>query len=107
MKLLLVPQDSPFLKLKTKPVEYFNSMQKSEIDEMFNLMTKENGVGLAAPQVGLDKSLFVIDVPFAIKEGSKSIKTNIKRIFINPELTLSGEDISIKEGCLSFPRQVS
>jgi peptide deformylase len=99
----LVPCDSAFLKLKTKPVEFFNSTQKAEIDDMIALMHKENGVGLSANQVGINKSIFVIDVPFAIQDNDKLSKQTVSRTMINPVLELSGEDIAIEEGCLSFP----
>ncbi len=63
---------------------------------MFETMYKAQGVGLAAPQVGVSKRLFVMDVP---TENGESNKTAI----INPEILVQeGEQIG-DEGCLSFP----
>lgn len=62
--------------------------------EMTSLMRASNGVGLAAPQVGLNVRLFIAELPTA---------TAAPLVFINPELSeMSGEHESI-EGCLSLP----
>lgn len=64
------------------------------IDDMLDTMYDANGVGLAAPQVGILKRLFVIDVS---EEGDKPY------VFINPEiLETSGIQVG-EEGCLSVP----
>lgn len=66
------------------------------IEDMFDTMDKAGGVGLAAPQVGVSKRLFVMDVPI---EGGGSEK----HVLINPEIvTVEGEQTG-DEGCLSFP----
>lgn len=102
-KLQLVIGPNEILTKKTEPVQFFNKALKEEIDEMLQVMKEAKGVGLAANQVGLNKSMFVIDVPYSgIKEG-KFTKDYMRRTFINPSIKLSGEDISISEGCLSFP----
>ena len=67
------------------------------IEAMFETMEKANGIGLAAPQVGISASLFVIDV---------EISTGVifKKAFINPEIKDKfGAIISMEEGCLSIP----
>jgi len=102
-KLQLIIGPNEILTQKTEPVTFFNKNLKEEIDEMLRIMKKEKGVGLAANQIGLSKSMFVIDVPYSgIKDG-KFNKGYMRRTFINPSIKLSGEDISISEGCLSFP----
>lgn len=66
------------------------------IKNMFDTMESAGGVGLAAPQVGIPKRLFVMDVP---REDGKSER----RVLINPELIhIEGEQVG-DEGCLSFP----
>ena len=69
------------------------------IKNMFDTMHNANGVGLAANQVGADKSIFVIDVSKVEgQEGNKPM------IFINPEITERSEKLcAIEEGCLSIP----
>jgi peptide deformylase len=66
------------------------------VDSMFETMYAAGGVGLAAPQVGISKRFFVMDVP---GEGD----TRQKAAFINPEIFhVEGEQVG-EEGCLSFP----
>lgn len=72
------------------------------IDNMFETMYNANGIGLAAPQVGLDIRLFVIDLE-PLSEDDEKYK-GFKKVFINPVITEYGEDEeSIQEGCLSIP----
>ncbi len=66
------------------------------VDDMFTTMYDAQGVGLAAPQVGVSKRIFVMDTP--LEDGGSE-----KHVFINPEiLAVEGEQLG-DEGCLSFP----
>lgn len=84
------------------------------IDNMFATMYNANGVGLAAPQIGLNIRLFIVDAtPMA--EDYKDATTpeeqeefrflsSFKEVFINPEiLEENGDEWSFEEGCLSIP----
>jgi len=79
------------------------------IQDMFETMEGASGIGLAAPQVGLDIRLFVIDVtPLAEDEDYADIKEELleqgKKVFINAQiLEESGEEWKFNEGCLSIP----
>ena len=69
------------------------------LDKMLNCMYENNGIGLAATQVGLSKRLVVIDC-----SSGDNKKKPIK--FINPEvIELSNSNIEFQEGCLSLPDQ--
>ena len=72
------------------------------IEDMFATMYATDGVGLAAPQIGKDIRLFVVDgTPFA--EDDETAK-DFKKVFINPEIyEVSEEEILLNEGCLSVP----
>lgn len=72
------------------------------IANMFETMSKAEGVGLAAPQVGHSIKLFVIDLtPLAAEDP---LYENYKKVFINPEITeFSEETCTMEEGCLSVP----
>jgi len=62
-------------------------------NQMFSFMRKNNGIGLAAPQVGMSKRLFVMEVDA------------VQRACFNPEITASSADLTeYTEGCLSFPK---
>ena len=72
------------------------------VDDMFETMHNAEGVGLAAPQVGLINRIFVVDLsPLAEDEPSLA---DFKKAFINPHIIeKSGEKVLMDEGCLSIP----
>lgn len=75
---------------------------KGLIDNMFETMYNADGVGLAAPQVGLDIRLFVIDLG-PMGEDDPKYK-GFKKVFINAHiLERKGEIKTVQEGCLSLP----
>lgn len=75
------------------------------IQRMFQTMSLANGVGLAAPQVGISKRLFIIDTSSFLASDRNIEQTSVtKQIFINPEiLKEDGKEWKYKEGCLSIP----
>jgi len=72
------------------------------ISDMYETMSQSDGVGLAAPQIGLSIRLFVIDAS-PLQEDHPELK-DFKRTFINPKIVkCSEETILYNEGCLSIP----
>lgn len=72
------------------------------IDNMFETMYKSDGIGLAAPQIGLNINLVTIDATPLAKDEPDMI--DFKQIFINPKITFNTENtVAIEEGCLSIP----
>ena len=72
------------------------------INNMFETMHNANGIGLAAPQIGLSINLFLIDLSPLSNEDSNL--RGIKKVFINPKITKeNGDDWEYDEGCLSMP----
>ena len=97
-KMKIVHYPEPVLFTVGKPVidEEFGEDLGRIVSDMFETMYDAGGVGLAAPQVGISKRFFVMDVPD--EDGHSNRLT-----FINPEIvTVEGEQIG-DEGCLSFP----
>jgi peptide deformylase len=94
----------PCLKVVSEPIGAVDAPLRALIDAMQELMYASKGVGLAAPQVGENVRLFVIDVDWVDREdGQEQGQRNLK-VFINPEITWeSPEDASVSEGCLSVP----
>ena len=84
------------LRKKTTEVNKFDENLKVIINEMIDTMHKEDGIGLAAPQVGLNKSLLVIDIS-SIDENEKPLA------FINPQIVETSGEAIYEEGCLSIP----
>lgn len=75
---------------------------KQLVEDMFATMYASDGVGLAAPQIGKDIRLFVVDgSPMADLDSSAD---GYKRVFINPEIYYESEnEVFMNEGCLSLP----
>ena len=78
---------------ESKEVEVFDEHIKQIVEDMFETMYKYNGVGLAAPQIGILKRILVIDT------GEKDEKLEM----INPKITKLEKEVILSEGCLSFP----
>ena len=95
---IIVAPDSRLNQI-SKKVEIINDSITSTLDQMLECMYQNNGIGLAAPQVGILKRLVVIDC-----SDNKDIKTPLK--LINPEVIKLSRNISeFEEGCLSLPSQ--
>lgn len=86
-----------------KPIDKNYEGLSDLIKNMFETMYHAEGVGLAAPQVGLSIRIFVVDASPAASDEEPELKDYIKA-FINPKiLSTEGEIVSIEEGCLSLP----
>jgi len=82
------------LRTVAKPVEKVDASIQQLVDDMFETMLDENGVGLAATQVDVHLRLVVMDVS---EEGDQPL------VFINPEIIETEGTIISEEGCLSVP----
>jgi len=82
------------LRKVAQPIDKVDDSIRSVIDDMFEPMYEEQGVGLAATQVDVHKRLFVADC---------SEDQNEPLVFINPEITEAEGHFKNDEGCLSFP----
>jgi peptide deformylase len=92
LKLVYLPDSR--LRQPTKEVTEFDGKLKTLIEDMYETMYLSQGIGLAAPQIGLPLKLAVLDV---------SEKRNDKFCIINPQIiSATGEDM-MEEGCLSVP----
>jgi peptide deformylase len=86
--------DSNKLRKKNIDVRKDNPFLQQLIIDMFQTLEFTGGVGLAAPQVGHNLNLFIIDA------------YGIKEVYINPEIRLDGLLLQTREGCLSFPNMI-
>ena len=92
--LTILEYPHPVLSQKTEPVTEFNDELQTIIDDMIDTMYHDQGGGLAANQVGIQKRLFVMD---ASSDRSQLM------VFINPEIIERDGEVNVEEGCLSFP----
>jgi len=96
-KLEILTYPDKFLSEPTKPLENIDGRVQEMIDQMAATMYDAPGIGLAAIQVGWDKSLFIYDI--SPKDENHSL-----HVLINPKIvTREGEIVSENEGCLSVP----
>ncbi|WKX26709.1 peptide deformylase [Tatumella ptyseos] len=84
------------LRKVAKPVAQVTNDIKQIVDDMFETMYAEEGIGLAATQVDIHQRIIVIDV---------SEERNERLVLINPEILTKCGETGIEEGCLSIPEQ--
>ncbi|MGH7215567.1 MAG: peptide deformylase [Tepidisphaeraceae bacterium] len=92
--LRIVCYPDPRLKRVAKPVQSFDANLAALADRMFEIMREHKGVGLAAPQVGVDLRLFVMN---------PTGEPGNDRVYVNPILTEAEDEEEDDEGCLSIP----
>lgn len=86
------------LRIPGKLVTVFDGEFMKLINDLAETMYFGSGVGLAAPQIGVSKRLFVVD----IANGNDSTPSDLK-VFVNPVIVQREGSICWNEGCLSFP----
>jgi peptide deformylase len=96
MILTIVKYPEPVLSQPGEPVAEFDDELRKLVADMFETTYAAQGVGLAAPQVGVSKRLTVIDVSLG-----KDPKDRL--VLVNPEIISSEGRLYDEEGCLSFP----
>lgn len=96
MPLSLVLAPDPRLAVVCQPVREPSRALEQQVAEMYRLMWNARGIGLAAPQVGCENQVVVMDIP-----GDRA------RVLFNPVWTLLPDilPVPMPEGCLSFPGQ--
>lgn len=104
----IVAYGDPILRKVTRPIEKDELDLKTVVANMFETMYDASGVGLAAPQVGMNIRIFVVDgTPMNEGEAEEDKELGLegfKKAFINPViLEEDGEEWGFEEGCLSIP----
>src|SRR5216110_1593494 len=92
----IVKFGDPVLERKAAPVAVFDDALQQLIEDMFESMYAAQGVGLAAPQIGIAKRIAVIDTTF--KEDPEA-----KLVLVNPVVVHAEGKQKSSEGCLSLP----
>lgn len=99
LPLVIAPDER--LNLPSQKVEVVDDAVRKTLDDLLETMYANDGIGLAAVQVGIHKRMVVVDV--GIRNGKP---TPMK--LVNPEIVEDSEELSVyQEGCLSFPDQFS
>ena len=96
----VVKYGEPCLRAKSKEVHKISKKIQILVDDLYDTMYATNGVGLAAPQIGENLRVFVIDVGVDAKSMNPIT-------FINPKIIKKEGAVNSYEGCLSFPEAYS
>ena len=103
----IVAYGDPILKKKASEINIDKPGElKSLIKDLWDTMYNAKGVGIAAPQIGISKSIFVADFSFFKDEDNffANELINMKQVFINPKIIKEkGHYFTYPEGCLSIP----
>src|SRR6266568_2119040 len=93
-------EPDPILHEKAKRIKTFDASLRKLAADMFETMHANNGVGLAAPQIGLSIRLLVAELEPDPKEGERGFRVAL----CNPEIVKASEEMEDGlEGCLSIP----
>ncbi len=86
----------PILRKIAEPITQFDENIKKFAQDLITIMHVEDGIGLAAPQIGISKQIIAVD-------ASELVEDEYARVFINPEILESSGEWVVEEGCLSIP----
>lgn len=108
MKLVIRFYGDPILREKAVPVKAVNDPLRSLADNMVETMHAEEGIGLAAQQVGERVALCVVDIPPSEDTSDDGTRMNpdvaMPMVLFNPEIVEFSDETGVyEEGCLSFP----
>ncbi len=103
-RLTIVNYPDPVLRTRAKDVDPADPILREVAHRMIALMREADGIGLAAPQVGLSWRMFVCDVPPDPDADDHSTGSTGTQVYLNPTITEpAGDLIPLDEGCLSLP----
>lgn len=99
--------DTVLRKVTSRVIKFDKSLKKL-IEDMFETMYANEGIGLAAPQIGVSKRVLVLDVDYPSKryvdeKTNKEVNSYSPMVLINPVIIQKEGEMISKEGCLSFP----
>lgn len=100
--------DRVILKTRCHPVKFPNPALRKLAADLFETMHAADGVGLAAPQVGLSQRMAVVHIPAPVEEQPDGSFVEVGEeqnyVLINPEIIKSADNLMVgQEGCLSLP----
>lgn len=100
----------PVLRAQAERIAEVDAGVRALAQRMIEVMRQERGIGLAGPQVGVDRAIFVVEIKEADSDQDPSIPQEIEtftggpRVYINPEIIQADASTELgEEGCLSLP----
>ena len=107
---ILIWPDAELLKVSAK-VDIVDESVKALVRDMFDSMYAADGIGLAAPQIGVHKRVVIVDIRSYEREQPATGRVEIASgeeplVLINPEISNMSGELEWEEGCLSVPGEV-
>lgn len=99
----VITAENPLLRKKSKKVTRFGAALESLVQDMFDTLEAAQGVGLAAPQIGVLQRVFVIEIPAEYDEEGHEVTPAERYVLVNPEIVKRRGEEEMEEGCLSVP----
>ena len=99
----ILTSENPLLRERSKRVRQFGSALTELVDDMFETLDAANGLGLAAPQIGVLQRVFIVGMPAEVDEDGQEIEPARDYVLVNPEIVKASEPEELEEGCLSVP----
>jgi peptide deformylase len=103
MSIEVVELGHPTLRKKALPIDdIFSNETETLIENLIQALKKHKGIGIAAPQIGVDKQLFIVAPYQEVSAPYTNLDSGL--IVINPTITLNTKQVTYEwEGCLSIP----
>ncbi|MHB2148861.1 peptide deformylase [Calditrichota bacterium LG25] len=86
----------PVLRKVAEPITEFDDKLKNFAEDLIDVMHVEDGIGLAAPQIGISRQIIAVD-------ASELEENEFPRVFVNPQILEASGEWVVEEGCLSIP----
>lgn len=102
MRLPIRYYGDPILRKRAEPIQEITEEIRQLVKDMIDTIDLGNGIGLAAPQVGLSIRLFILRNYIISEDGRWSVSE--PKVFINPKISSPSQEMVVEdEGCLSLP----
>jgi peptide deformylase len=99
----ILTAENPLLRKKSKKVTRFGDNIKGLVQDMFDTLHAANGLGLAAPQIGVLQRVFIVELPAEYDEQGRELEPLERHVLVNPEIVRRRGEEELEEGCLSVP----
>lgn len=99
----ILTAENPLLRQKSKKVRRFGQGLKDLVKDMFDTLHAAQGLGLAAPQIGVLQRLFIVEMPAEYDEEGHEVAPSASYVLVNPEIVKMRGEAEMEEGCLSVP----
>ncbi|NLG49393.1 MAG: peptide deformylase, partial [Chloroflexi bacterium] len=99
----ILTAENPLLRQKSKKVTRFGAALESLVQDLWDTLHVANGVGLAAPQIGVLQRVYVIEIPAEYDDDGKEVEPAEQYVLVNPEIVKMRGEEEMEEGCLSVP----